>query len=137
MAHGNAIPMSQIPTETLVGSWMSPATTGAAAASTPSRAEVISVRDQRATTKASTDTSNRRGSSCPERCAAITGTTTAMDSAASGTRGKYAHNPKATTGIAPSNESASDDGSATTATMATAMEKSGTKRRTSSPSDHA
>ena len=81
-----------------------------------------------ATTNASKDTSNSRGSSCPERWATTTGAITARDSAIAevaqvGRRGEQRPG-------AASTRSAADDGSVTAATTATMSAKTGTSART-------
>ena len=75
------MPMIQMPTKISGGSWIRLATTGAVSASRPSAIAARSDGAQQPTTKASRDTSNRSGSSCPVRCATTTGTSTARDSA--------------------------------------------------------
>ena len=63
------MPMIQIPTEISGGSWIRLAATGESSASRPNATDAAVDLADRPMTKASSDTSNRSGSSCPERCA--------------------------------------------------------------------
>jgi hypothetical protein len=87
--------------------------------------------------KASTDKSNRSGSSCPACCATTTGQITASVRAHRGTAGAKAQAAKAATAIAARIRSTADsDGSVTAAMIAISSVKGTTSRRTSSASDH-
>src|SRR5262249_48164458 len=89
----------------------------------------------RPTTKASRLRSNSSGSNEPDRCAATTGTSTATDSAHSGTEGTDAQIKKKTTGNPRSTKVPTDAGPLKAATTATAKAKHGTRRRNSGPGD--
>ena len=110
--------MIQIGTATSAGSWIKLTAIGAATASKPSAAATVSDGDQRATTNARSELEHQRLEQS-RRCARTTGTTTATDTALSGTPGTWAHTLKATTGTATRARSAADDGSARAATTAT------------------
>ena len=81
------MPPTQLPTAISDGSWIKLTATGERTASSPSATAAKSDRAQTATTKASKQASKKSGSSCPERWATTTGTSTASDSANSGTLG--------------------------------------------------
>src|SRR5690242_9378462 len=121
------MPRIQMPTLISDGSWITLTTIGEAAATTPSATAVASDLDQRPTTKARSESSNMSGSSCPERCATTTGTTTATEISGSGRAGKDAQMPRATTGTAARTKPSADDGSTETATTATARANSVTR----------
>ena len=137
MTHGKRIPRTQIAAEISGVSWTSTVAIGASAASRPRASASRIDGDQRAMTKDSSEASKRIGSRPPVRCATTTGTSTASATAASGARGTHVHTAKATTEIAAMAALTAEDGSATAATIRTTSAKGGTRRRTSSPSDHA
>ena len=137
ITQGKTMPRIQIPTASSDGSWITLPTTGDAVASRPNAIAVESDRDQRPMTKPRSEMLNSSGSSCPARWANTTGITTASESTGRGTPGVYAHNAKATTGIAARTRSAVEAGSVIVATTATASAKIGTMRRCSSACDHA
>src|SRR5215213_4057485 len=119
------MPRIQIPVEISDGSWTRVAATGASSASTPNATASVVDGADRPMTNASTDTSNRSGSSCPERCATTAGTITASDSASNGTPRTNAHTRNGAAASPQRTRSAPDDGSATAAMMAVPTAKTG------------
>jgi hypothetical protein len=80
--------MIQMPTAISDGSWITLAATGASIDSNPSATAAAVDGAARATTNVSSEASKSSGSSCPERWAMTTGTSTASDSASRGRPGR-------------------------------------------------